>query len=641
MPVLDLPNRQSRSRAAAGTGRWTNRLPQRLRAIAGWISRATARLPRWGGAGLRDRLAQRLAGLADHDAALRRHGEDVEKAFVGVGAALHEQTRLAGELVAQGRRFSTLTASDAGANPVHGATALIAETIAALETLQQDGAGLLQQLSRQHEDIARLRQKGAQLERAIAPLRIVDTLFRIEAAGLPVEMQTAFSALTQDIARLDQRVRDAFLRHFDALGTTREAIGAVIAHFTAQRAEKDRLADAQRTVIKQTLASLESELAWLRRHDMCTTEVLAHIDRETNGVVVALQYQDITRQKLEHVRSALSDMAARLGDKSGGNALAFAAYATRLEACQLAAIDEELQRAADSVDLGLRQVVVRLGELERNCLEASDYGEISGRIDQAVRTLSDLLNQLRAPMERALSNAGAATRAVQSFGGLTADLGETIRELTWGIRLIALNAQVQAAQVDRCDGLEVLARHTYLVSEETSRYGDTLGQELSELHGRLGEVVGRAEKLTADTHRLCERFEADSQRIARELSTQRDSAREGLQRFGALFRQTRHHAQALLERATLASVDREPLRRAEADLREVATWCTERARGAQLDAAAAPEFAALQRDYTMAAERDIHRAVLNGDAATDETGAAPTTAAVPIASLLDQNVELF
>jgi hypothetical protein len=622
-----------------------NQSRRRFRAACTVVRRTLRRYLRpWRVGRVRDQLRERLGGLAEHGAALRRHGTEVEQAFMTVGAALHEQTRLAAELVEQGRRFNSLTAATAEANPVRAAMALITETVTELEALQQESSGLVEQLRRQHEEIAQLRHNGAQLERAIAPLRIVDTLFRIESAGLPIEMQAAFSALTQEIARLDLRVRETFLRHFEALGTTREAIGAVLDHFSAQRAEQGRVAQEQNAAMRSSLAMLEGEITWLRNRDERTGELLEQIDRETNGIVVALQYQDITRQKLEHVLAALAGMSARLETKTGRSALAFAEYASKLEACQLAAIDEELERAADSIDLGLRQVVGRLQQLERDCLEASDCGAVAGRVDHTVTSLLGMLEQLRGPMVRAVANAEAAARAVQSFGGLTADLGETIRELTWGIRLIALNAQVQAAQVERCDGLEVLARHTYVVSEETSRYGDTLGRDLSVLHDRLGQVVIRAESFTRKTEAVREKLESNTARVAAELSAQRAAALEGLRRFGPLFRQTHDHARRLLAGAALANLDRDPLRRAEADLRDIAAWCAERSGGDGSQQASDPEFAALQQDYTMATERAIHHAVMNSgrpEEGAAGASAAPTTTPVPMAALLDQNVELF
>ena len=594
-------------------------------------------------------LKVRVAALQQHEAALRRHGAEVEEAFVAVGAALQEQTRLAAELVEQGRRFNSFTAAATEDNPVRAAVALIDAALTVLESFRQEIGALTDELRRQHEEIGQVRHNGAQLERAIAPLRIVDTLFRIEAAGLPPDMQTAFSALTQEIAGLDLRVRETFQRHFEALGTTRQALASAVEHLSAQRSDHDRLAAEQHAAMRRSLASLEEEIAWLRRRDERSAGLVEQVDRDTNAIVVGLQYQDITRQKLEHVIAAIGAMAARTDGKIDRTTVAFIEHATRLEASQLNAIEDELRLATETIDDGARKVVAQLERLEGDGFGVADCRATASRVEATVATLLAMLEQLRAPMQRAAANAASAARAVESFGGITADLGDTIRDLTWGIRLIALNAQVQAAQVERCDGLEVLARHTYLVSEETSRYGETLGRDLAALAERLGGVVRRAETFTLQTAATRERLDADATRVVAALTAQRDVAVTALERFSPLFGQIRDYARRLVKGAALAAVDREPLRRAEADLRAVATWCAERSANRNGDAGVRAEFERLQRQYTMASERQIHEAVLNGARADGQNGgpegtekpmpAAPAAAAA--GGALGDNVELF
>jgi hypothetical protein len=606
------------------------------RPMLGWLDRwpAAWRFPRW-----RDQLRNRIAMAAERVPELRGHASAVEQAFVTVGAALTEQTRLAQELTEQGQRLSSFTAESAAENPVRATIEFVGSLLQQLDRFQHDTRELTEQLTEQHTTIAHVRSGGERLERAIAPLRIVDTLFRIEAAGLSEETRTAFAALTHDIAQLDVKVRETFAQHFEALGATRQAIGQVLEHFSAQRSEQEKIAANERAAMRESLGALDREIAGLTEHNVRTAELVRRIEQETSGIVVSVQYQDITRQKLEHVITALESLASRVEGRSASESAALVEQAARLEAMQLRAIDADVGEAADSIGDGLRKVVAHLRDIEGECLNSMEARRSSDRVAFAFDTLSGLLAALREPMLRAEQNANAAANAVKSFGGLTADLGATIRELTWGIRLIALNAQVQAAQVQHCDGLEVLARHTYVVSEETAQCADVIGHELTSLAHRLNAIVSKTETFARETSATRAEVERETRRLGAALQEQGAVVLDALRQFPLLVRRTSAFASELLDDAVLAAVDRAPLLAAAAECDELAAWSAARA-SAKGRATARSEIATVRDTYTMASEREVHDAMLSG---ARQSEPEPEAEAVGPATRgdLGGNVELF
>ncbi len=642
--TLPLNDEYMRKEASAKVGESDrDTLPGSRRRRPGWpaLPRRFRRWWRsWRGLRRRDALRDRVAGLAEHEPALRAHARSVEAAFVAVGAALHEQIGLSAQLVDAGRRFQSFTAEDAATNPVREAIGLVERTLKSLDGFQRASAKLVENLQAAHEQIAQLRLGGARFQRAVAPLRIIDTLFRIEAARQPAEMQVAFAALTDEIGRLDEGVRETFTRHFDALRATGDAIATVAGQLAGQRAAHQGVAATQRAAMRDSLRALDADIAGVRERDERTAAFLGAIDRDANSIVVGLQYQDITRQKLEHVIGAVGGLIREADGATPGGM----EQTARLEAHQLAAIDDDLREAMGTIDHGLRTIVGRLRQLESECLPASECNRAAATVGTTVDTLVGILADVRGEMDQAVAGATHASQAVRAFGGLTADLTDTIRDLTWGIRLIALNAQVKAAQVARCDGLEVLARQTYLVSDETSQFAAHIGGELGQLADRLRNLIASVEQLGRMVDEARRSFDSTTIEMVRRLREQRESVVDAFQRFSPLVGQTREHAARLLATAALAGIDRQPLAAAQRKLEGFTEWCAENL-VAENDPAARARLAAIRRDYTMAAERHLHDAIVK-QAADDAAVAGPRERLAPPvvgrgADHADANVELF
>lgn len=611
-------------------------------------------------------LPERVAALAAGERDLQGQLAAVEHAFVETGAGLQEQARLSAELAAIAGRLNAFTAAPEEANPVRAAIATVGEALAALETFQQESDALADNLRQQYLEITQLRQHAGRLERAIAPLRIVDTLFRIEAATLPPEMQAAFAALTVEIAQLDRRVRETFTHQFSALGDTRDAIGAAIGQIDAQQASQQRAVLEQSAAMRTSIGALENDISRLRQREERATALVRRIDQETNAIIVGLQYQDITRQKLEHVLAALADLPPRARAETP-SATAFIGRMALLQATQLAAVEQDLRTAIAGIDSGLRAVLAGLGEVQAEGLGRDDCAAIGRHVGATIDALLRMLAELRVPLAGLAEQSKVTALAVRSFGGVTADLGDTIRELTWSIRLIALNAQVQAAQVARCDGLEVLARHIYSLSDETSSLAEGLGRDLAGMGDRLARIIGQAGRLEEQSLAAHDRITAAAGREERALQAQRADVVDALDQFPALLERTRAGAAQLLERAALGRVDQAPLRTLQAGLEQLGEWCRQGAPDAAADANVREEFAALAQHYTMESERVAHEAALEGraiDARALGSGMAvaggtrpvpspdpaPTTipaaatsaaAAVPASAALGDNVELF
>ncbi len=586
--------------------------------------------------------------------AARHHAEQLGRDFLAIGDALQEQLRVTGRLAAGAAELRALAETETEGNPVRGAVIQLEQALRGLDAAETDGAALVQRLQQQHDAIARVIAEGSQLERAFAPLKIIDTLFRIEAATLPPETQTAFAALTEEIAQLDRHVRETFARNFDALAVTRGAIGAVVGRLTAQRQAVEAMAAAQRREMFHSLAAVQQEMAALRHRDQRARELVERLETSANGAVMALQYQDITRQKLEHVLEAVEEIRPARGDAVTPPATrAPIAHLCELQSRQLRGIQADLDQALGGLRTSMDHVARDIHVLQAETAREGS-GVLGAQVAATIDVLRAMLAQMEQPIDEVATNAGDIASALRSFGGITTDLGATIRDLTWAIRLIALNAQVQAAQVSRCDGLEILARNTYLVSEETSGLAERIGTELVQLAQRLDELVAAAVALEGQTRANRTHHAAALSDLGPRLQEQQASVRSALEAFDQGLAEASERARSLAGGGVLAHLDREPLLRLGAAFEALAAVSPRGKAGG-----IGQELQSLRANYTMESEREVHAALihdLQASSARPRSPSAPAArpaeperpalaaATVPVtpgAANLGDNVELF
>jgi len=575
-----------------------------------------------------------LSLIAEQERALARLAAEVEANFVAMGAALQEQATHGSGLAHQGERLISL-ASGGDHDATGDAISLAHNMLVSLEACTQQTEELLTRLDAYRERTGALLKEEAQVERILAPLRVIQTFFRIESVRLPAEMQAGFHALSGEIPKFEQQVRETFGRHAGALDATRRKIEAATARLRAQADGQKSLVAADRERLGHTLTVLAGDAAGARERHARLVELMHEIARDAQSLVVSLQYQDITRQKMEHVRAALQDL--RAGDV---HAPAWRQTA-RLEASQCRAVRGELDRALQTIAEGSLHLRGRLDRIQTECWSRRLSGEAGAALTGRISALQRVLQEIQELIEPAAQSAVDAVRVIDSFGSVAADVAATAREMAESMRLIALNAQVLAAQAGRDGaGLLVLAERTYAISEEIRRITENIGHEFIETSAQFAAV--RELRDTLDRHVTACRdvFLSRGAEMSRRLDQNRD---ETLAVFGALTTE-------------LEELDRQNAAMARAtDIRDAFGRSLEGVEAALLTLAgpeprhaptAAMALTHLSQRYTMVSERAVHAAAVGAlhppvppPCPTIPAGCGPDP--VPASPAFGDNVELF
>ncbi len=600
--------------------------------LGSWCQHWGSRLPVWRTRGLR----AQLTALGGRDGELAELARTVERKFVAIGNSLQAQAELTGRLTEAGRRLVSAggAGTPGGKTAVKEAVELVHHMLEFTEENNLRVASLIQRMEAYEERITRLLKEEQRVERIVAPLRVIQTLFRIEAAVLPPDMQAAFVALSGEIPKFEQKVRDAFAQHTVVLTETLVRIGRSTERLRDAAARQAAAVTDTRARSRDTLAGIERELAQSRERDARLEAIVRELDQRAGEMVVGLQYQDITRQKMEHVCSVVREIVTRARSPD----LTYLFHACRLEAMQSKTIRDDLERAVQGLETGVAAILALIDRIDGECWSRAEFAAAAaaagGRADilgKSVHGAAELMPQAAAGVEE-------ATALLDSFGNVAATVAATASDMAEDMRMIALNAQVQAAQAGEAGaGLLILAERTYLISEEIKVVTRSIGFEFSEAARELGAAVAQGAILRKLGGAQCTEIASTSGEIERRLAVYRDETVQALEQLAELLAKLEAEAAGLAPQLQVGDDVGAPLDRLYRDLNDLAEAVEPFAVTGAGRAPIAAEFASTKHRYTMASERSVHDAAF-APLSPDETTSLAKAPAGPAGA---DNVELF
>lgn len=596
-------------------------LGKRLRSLAARVSFG----PTWDGETWSGRLTEEKQALLSMV-------RGMEAEFLATGDGLERLAAQLGEIQKECQSLTDLTLGQTQDAAVQFAFQLLKKAedlvlasyeqydhvFATFNELQQQ----LAQVSRQHDELMRV----------LLPLNFIAMAFRIEASRRPVEVRQTFFTLSDNLSRTVSEVRSTMERQFKDLAVseqiTRHLIEQISRSIQLHRKEISSALAATRAQLGALSQALISSGAGATDLTQRNQVVTSHL----NGIVMALQYQDITRQRIEHVGEAMDEMREHL---DGGRTATPAAdadprlfifQAGQIQLQQVQSVFGQLNQAADSLKSGIlnlrtdsgaaAEVAVKVGgttldaKAARQC--QAGIAEMLGIVKQSVRKIAEII---------------AAFEPLQaSFVDCTGKASI----LAGDVRRAGLNAQVFAIRTPDGATLEVLAGRVHAISQEVIEQVDRLGDALS----NTSEMVHNLRQRLEDFGTLCK---VEQEILADESSLSMDKLTDLGSAIPVQIRGVRERQGKFAESVEKVLVNIQfPVTVAQASSRaigffqELVTWAgTGRARLMD-ETAATQKIDQLKSKYTMESELHAHAAGL-------QPAVAPSTAqgAVPSIELFD------
>ena len=557
--------------------------------------------------------------------------KEIEERFLTIGNVLETITTTGRDLVSHCESLISLALGQGGGEiMIDDAAQHIWRAVEFVENNDRNMEQLIRQLTNSNERISQTLATEQILVRTLAPLNFVKTLFRVESAGLPPDVQDMFCALAREIDRIRLRVEGGFREKFQLIREIQAILSKAIAHLQQEQARAKESVAGLRQHMTESLAAMKTSYEKNRDRDTRLSGVSQAVNNETGKVVMSLQFQDILMQKLQHTHKVLEEMEQTFAEMPADRAeacrsLRLIEQSGRIVHAQLRGMHDELNKAGESVGSGLREITRQMEALDSNCLALRDLDSVTTGVDGAVQILLDSLADVRRLVQAADQHAMEAHQTIQPIGGMTTNFTGFMRELSLEIQLIGLNAEVQAAHVGQGTGLEVLSAHTSAISRETSNLSEALAKDLDTLTGGLDQVVAGFQEIREANAKFCQDLDKDFLSDDAALHDYRNTSLTVLAYISELLPKMNAQTQSALDQIDFGSVANEPL----AELQSALTELTNTAHFAANLAGVKVETKGLTDyqlgRYTMRSEVEIHEDAVNGRPNSTTSANAPLT----------------
>jgi len=545
-------------------------------------------------------------GLAD--AGLQALMQEVEVRFAGHGTLLQEKLELARhlqEIMKQLEQWDTEAAVDEKA-PVRVLCGTSAHQLEVCAEVSQSVAGLAETLTTHAAHLNRLSKHQHALLSIVAPLRMLRFGFRIEAATLPADLRGSFHGVTGEVGRLDEAIRESFESELEELRKTHHEAAATAKHLAQRAQELAVRAEQDQNIIRKTLEQVMAAQERSKRQNELVGRVAERVGEQVDTLVVSLQYQDITRQKLEHIRAGVADLQTQAlsRDTSG---VGRCVLSCRVQARQLEAVNSEIGTAGRQIAEGMQQILTELAQIHASSVDSTQDVHAEAALETLVPLLLDESMHLRASLASAIESLKSALTATRRFSMISSTAIKLMGRLAFDLKLMGLNAQIRALHVNN-GGLEVLARETSDISLAAGGCIAEFEQGFQQAMMRLDQATLAVDARLRVFSELLEPEAEGGQDMLARLEQAEQRRRTAVDQAALLVRRIDQLAREPALAASIEQIDRTALTVAQAVLEELANALREKMNDADVGDSSE---AHLRERYTMESERSIHRTTVS------------------------------
>ncbi len=561
-----------------------------------------------------------------------------EQDFLQIGEKLQDFHQRSTEMAETASRVLGLMTGEEFHRSVSSLMDIIEELRRHLDTSRNHSGRTSQVLRQYHNTLRSVSSSLEDFKLLVLNLRMLGFFTRVENVHL-FTSDTGFSSLTDDVKNLSESVREKSIEMKKKTDSLLVTISGTLSDMSASQ-------KTQRTQTEMMLQHIESNHAVLSTKTESATSSAHRIARSTGEItgnieeiVSGLQFHDITRQQISHVREALKGISADMeaGEKPLPQLAGIATEICSLQNLQLSQSQDEFSSAVEEILGNLGSIARSVEEImrEANAVAwASDYEGIS-----FMEEIDSGISSVLAALDQDISEQSRLTSTIRSVSDMVSEMSHFVKEiedLGLNLQLIALNARIKAAHIgSEGAALDTISGSIYELSKNSR--SDTLA-----LSGTLAEVGEAAQSFDRDLEAIQEDQQGQVERLMSSLKAIIASLHEVNTRVMAAVSDMNGQGDSLAR--DIASMIREIT--VHREVNEALTDARERVgQVASGIAAAFPDhdrsaaetyLESLDGRYTMESEREVH--FKHMDRKTERAHVSPER---PAGEDLGDNVELF
>lgn len=302
----------------------------------------------------------------------------------------------------------------------------------------------------------------ANFRKIVKKLKILSISTKIESAQLK-NMETDFVNLAGDVEQLSALIHEKSTSIDNHRGTLLSLVRQTLSRVVG-------INEKSKGYVDDVLANIRSSISLLNdKHNLSSKaadSMLARFNatsKSVGEVVMSMQFHDITRQQVEHIKDVLETIGKKLDDHSGRTvnennentddtervnaaALAEASVACELQKAQLVDAGDKFIRAVKDIIDNLKGVIANVFKITEDIQKITGSTDLISanffsNIESGTAAVIDKLEESKLAGQELSDAMGGLSTSVSTISGLVDDIEEIGEE----IELIAVNARVKAA----------------------------------------------------------------------------------------------------------------------------------------------------------------------------------------------------
>ncbi len=555
--------------------------------------------------------------------------EGFEKEFVAFGSALEACMARAGDAANAAHK----AVAGAFQETIEATASEFEDRLRALEQGADDGQKFIEDVQQRIGEILDALRATTVLERrfrsAVRALRALSVATLVESARVDTD-RAEFIGLAGRVHALagsiDDRFKEVKVRSRALAQKVEDSLDAVR---EAGRIQRDQLQWA----VGELRAGF-GHLGEAARHSARMAEQIESRARQVadriGGIVVSLQAQDRTRQRLEHVRDSLSDLCNRVSSSpEKTDASALASVVLPLQERQLREARRDFDHAVDSLlsDLGELGALVESVTKDLGGHDGSSGPDTTRFLRDLTETVRQVAVSVGTTAEQNGNTASLLHHAAEEAAAMGRFVSE-IEEIGDELGLIAINAVVHANRVGaRGRALGAVAQEIQSATLAARQHTAALSRFLRQIRDSAEGLGNVAEGYAHQSRERVEQVGSRLEQMVEDLGTADAELKQGmgvvLREGTGLGAELHTAAKNLTAHQRLRVLEDQAVRTFRDIVDEVA------GAGAERSPLPASVLAEIETRYTMASQREVHRSNLALESESDTAGAST------------DNVELF
>jgi len=407
-----------------------------------------------------------------------------EKDFLRIAENLQEYYTRAQTMCDKSTAVVDLMTGEALRSTTEGLQAILEELKGHIGESQGNFLQISRVFQQHRQELAKISSSIESFKLHVLNLTMLGFLTRVENAHISTE-NTGFATLTDDVRNLSDIIKQKSLH----INQVSENVQSFVSHALGKISEFER---NQSETARITLEKAMSNHQALSRKFKSTSETARLVEKinkdiaqSIGEIVISMQFHDITRQQLEHVKEVLDHLCSAICEEpyTQIEQAALVRDVLKLQHAQLNQSYEELANASFKVIASLQNITIHVSDVLLETQDVAWASDTKGQsfmegLDSGITSVIECIRAIAEEHTTLSDTVNSASEMVSEMSVFVRD----IESLGLNLQLIALNARIKAAHLG-AEGamLDTISGNIYELSKEAREDTRELRKVLSNL----------------------------------------------------------------------------------------------------------------------------------------------------------------